>query len=418
LRIALLAILLLPAIAPAQDISLPLGGNYRVGRYMPVQFAASPGRLRLAADGAVTTIIQSPVGGIAPFLITASPVRNASFTQALHELQADEKLIGMATDAPDIGSVIFPGEKTISVSLDPVHPTPGPPAAWQSLDALVLDANSPALKDTATLNLLSGGTIIVIRAGTPDAKYGGVFSSFDRGYWILQPPIALSAVGEDSYGPISGFVPRHDADYLRHVVVMGLVFSILLVGASLWNSRRNVLLAAGLALITLFAVPIWGSAQLPIIAAQGVIQENDTFPMSDTWLYQMALKPCRARLPFPGTAWPMPSADAGAQDMTLVCDGTGKPLGFQYNLRPDLPAAFVFRSATAAAETAGLSTPLTSPLRTLLSPHYPGLQAIGEARIDSTGEPGAIQWPTVVLARSDAMPSNLNPASGRDSSNK
>jgi hypothetical protein len=419
LKTALLAIVLLAAVAPAQDLSLPLGGNYRLGRYMPVRFTAAPGQLRLAADGAVTTLIQSPTGGIAPFLIIQSPPRNAPFSQTLHELQPDEKLIGMATDAPDIGSVLFPGAKIISISLDPVHPTPGPSVAWQSLDALVLDANSPLLQDASAFDLLKGGTIMAIRAAGAAAAYTGPSTRFDHGYYILQPPQGLcAAAGDDSYAPISGFTPSRDADYRRHVVVMAVIFSILLTAASLWNSRRNVLVALGLALITLFVVPIWEGAQSPIIAAEGAVQMNDTFPMADTWLYQWSLKPCQAAIPFPGAAWPMAAADADAQEMTLICGGTGLPIRFGYRLRPGLAAAFVIRAASTPPQTTGLSSPVTSPLRSVLATHYPGFAPMGQVPLDPTTDQGTILWPTLVLARSDAIPKNLNPSSGLDSSNK
>jgi hypothetical protein len=428
---------LFPAAGWAADLSLPLNGNYRLGRYMPVRFGASSSEIQISADGAMTTAIANPIGGVAPFLIYASPVRNSPFSQPLHELTADERLIGFATDAPEIGKQLFPGSTVIAVQLDPAAPVPGNPSGWQSLDALVLDS-SAKLSDAQITGLLAGGTIIAERAAaaplstapsaSPDASWPW---ALENGYWILRGAPALSAqLSDDAYQPVAGWNEGSPSVYRRHVVLLAIVFAALVIGATLFRSLLATLIAVALAAAAVIFLPMWDSMQSPITTQYGAVRVNSTPAVADTWVYQNATRPCDNRLRYSGLAFPILPSSGGVQNMTVVCDTVGNPLAFEFHLLANSPAAFVFRALLIAPEPLTPAMPVTTPMRLLL-PHYYAGAPLGE--IAPTGDPAArvTQWPMLVVGadtdrvNSPTVPKNdsgpSGPSSGPatlDSSNK
>lgn len=383
----------------AGDLSLPLGGNYRTGKYMPVQFAAETGELRLVADGAIATQIQAPSGGVAPFLAVRSPLHDAPFTQPLHELTVNERLVGSTIDAKDIAAALFPGQTIVSVQLDAVHPLAGPAAAWQSLDAVVLDAAaSAAVNDQARRVLLAGGTTLAIAATGAEAPDAALPWQKVANFWVLRPPATvIAAAGDEAYAPVSGWTPGRSEAYRRKLLLIGGIVAIVVITAAMKRSLWWTAVAAAVGAMALILIPVWNKTQMPLATAVGIVEIGGQPAISDTWVYQHAAAECRGILPFGDMALPMMASTGGADQMTIVCGPTGTPLRFEYRLQQDRMAAFVFKGVMTLAPVAQSST-ITSPVRLLVNSMYPGMTATGETSAAASTDPAVTQWPTVILS--------------------
>jgi hypothetical protein len=389
------------------DLSLPLNGNYRLGRYMPVRFSGSGSQILISADGAVTTEITDAIGGVAPFLIYRSPVRGASFSQPLHELSADERLIGFTTDASDIGKVLFPGETVIPVQLDGAAPIPGPTTAWESLDALVLDSSGKLTSDQITA-LLAGGTAIAVKADSPTSSAPDTTWpwALEHGFWVLHAPPALSAQASDAaYQPVAGWDQGEPSVYRRHIVLLAVVFAVLLLGIALLRTWWSPLIAVALAAAAVIFVPMWDAMQSPISTKSGTVCVQGTPAVADTWVYQGAYRDCENRLRYSGLAIPILPESGGPQNVTLQCNTVGIPLGFGFHLPANTPGVFVFRAVLPAPPALAPAQPITTPLRMLLPQYYAGAP-LGE--IASTDDPVArlTQWPALVVGGAGVGPAS------------
>jgi len=393
--------------ASGADLSLPLDGYYRTGKYMPVRFEASPTELRLVADGAITTEIQNPTGGVAPFLIFQSPVRNSLFSQSLHELQPDEKLVGYAIDAPGVTEKLFPGERVIPLRLDPTNPLPGMGMCWQSLDAAVLDSDQfQQLADWQTL-LSDGITLIVRDSAAPDADWPW---KHENGFWVLtgiEPPLAIPSDG--NYIPVAGWNPGKSAAYRRVISVAGIVFAILVVAISLWRSRWRILLAAIFVASAMAMALNIGHFQPELAEASGRIDTAGPYRTFDTWGYDRAMKDGEFSNDYLGSGLvlPMLPSHGGPKGMTLFCNKRGTPIDFHYRMSLNCTAAFLTIFASVGETGFPSSKLVTSPLRSLLASNYPGLNAVGEYPQhfeENNMFLNVTYWPTLLLANSDAIP--------------
>src|SRR4051794_14019635 len=64
--------------ASAAEVSLPLEGHYRPGRFIPVRVShAGSGQVQISAPGCVTTVIANPAEAdvVVPFLAASDSVR-------------------------------------------------------------------------------------------------------------------------------------------------------------------------------------------------------------------------------------------------------------------------------------------------------------------------------------------------------
>src|ERR1041384_660037 len=143
------------------QVTLPLQGHYRPGQYMPVRLAGTSDRATahatLRIDGTdllplVLPIPNSQVDAIVPLLALRVPILQIKWTIAddpphlvrapLHLLAEDERLVGFTAIDLAFARPLFPGRRIIPISLDPIDPLPGPPAAWEALNAVVFDSPS------------------------------------------------------------------------------------------------------------------------------------------------------------------------------------------------------------------------------------------------------------------------------------
>jgi hypothetical protein len=403
--------------AHAAGFSFPLNGYYHPGRFMPAAFGAGT-ELRLAADSAVTTLIQSPRGGIAPWLVIAPPRDGTELTASLHELTPDERLIGYATDAPFVAQDLFPNDSVVRVTLDPANPVPGPAGAWGTLDALVVDTAAFArFPSDEPDNLLAGGTSLAVRALGSSPPDDDRPWRLVHGFWICRAqPGLVATISDAAYAPASNFEPGRPARYRTQVVLLGAMFGIVMLAISIVPRPRTILrrillieLIGGVSGLAIGGFVLWDKWQPDLSAAQGYVESiNGDRTFMDDWSFQRALKSGQLTRPETGgLELPFLSDRGGPADLTLVCGGDGMPIEFRYRLDGDNAAAFAYRRLVWDATIPTTLDPATSPLSSLAASLYPGEKILGQSPLaTSPSYGGLLAWPDLVLESSDAMPRN------------
>ena len=134
--------------ARAADVRLmlPLEGNYRAGRYMPVRVAASGvsgGSLTILARGAIPLVVDAPAGAVdtvAPWLAVRDSLGEVRWSDQFDQHPVDirlralgegEKLVALCGMDAAAARQLFPEQTVITVRLDPSQPLPEPLCAWR-----------------------------------------------------------------------------------------------------------------------------------------------------------------------------------------------------------------------------------------------------------------------------------------------
>src|ERR1700678_3855786 len=108
----LLALLFFSQPVMAQQLSYPLQGYYRTGRFMPVAYEGNGGRITLKMPGAVETDGDYSESGIAPVLVVGD------LGPSFHALTPEQRLVGIATGQPFNPQSLFPATSIIPIQLD------------------------------------------------------------------------------------------------------------------------------------------------------------------------------------------------------------------------------------------------------------------------------------------------------------
>jgi hypothetical protein len=424
---AILAALLLPPVCRAQPaVSFPLEGRYRPGKYMPVRVTepeapdpAARSTIRLSADGAVATELERPTGPadvVIPWLVIGESPRDATWSApgasasalpvTLRPLNEGERLVGLAGAEPAAARSLFRYTGVVPVRLDPADPLPGPLAAWQSLDGLVLDAAAvPWLTERRLESLLAAGTTIAVR--TADRPTGAWPWERQGDYWVVRadPAGPRGAVHPDAYAPTEAWSPGWPAAFRRQVVVGTILFALLALAASLWRSRAAAALAvAGLSLAALAAFALWRARQPSTIAAGGaIIVAGGAQTRIDDWNYFRAMNTTQATTPWPDApAVSRPvffsSRQAAQIGLRLIVAPDGRPRRFAWEMKPGTAVAFLSRTARPGPWDGAVSEPVTSPLREVAQSLYvrAGWSLAGQST-DAASQAAAGRWPAVVV---------------------
>src|SRR5690348_16989009 len=106
--------------ARGADVSLPLEGHYRPGRFLPVRVThAGPGEVLISAPGCVATMIQNSGAGevVAPFLATVDSPTALQVTGAapveLKPLGDAQRLVATADADSGAARSVFPGDQLV-----------------------------------------------------------------------------------------------------------------------------------------------------------------------------------------------------------------------------------------------------------------------------------------------------------------
>jgi hypothetical protein len=338
------AVITISADARAQNkvtVTLPLGGHYRAGRYLPVRINSVGDResITIIAPGAVTTevTVSGPASDVVvPFLplVRIGPVqvqesgRTDPIPLTLSLLPDESSLVGIASSdesAEALAGKLFPGRKVVAVSLDSVNPLPGPVLAWGALDAVLLDVSSAArVTDEDLQVLLAAGTIVAVRS---DAKPLGDWRwQKQGGWWVVEPRtlIRAGAIQPEAYESL-GLPTGRTAGFRRTIVSILLAFSAAAVGASLLRSRRAWLAVVAVAGVATTSLVVWNYAQP--VAAKGIATSG---PDVVTTYWANTPGEIHHAIPATGLSVPLLTSAEHARviDLRLQCASDGRPVEF------------------------------------------------------------------------------------------
>jgi hypothetical protein len=444
-----LAIILLCVIAPGLAsgaelaMKLPLGPYFRPGKYLPVHVTAVGletrgnkwigvatntvnGRLEVGKGAGRTTVeaIGGRVDAVVPWLVldgrakrprlfAEEPFESADGPE-LRELAPAERLVGW-TSADDAFAreLLGPEAQVIAVALDPAAPIVGPVAAWEALDALILDEASGARLDQAQIaTLVACGTIVAVRTDKPP------FPAWPwrrvGAYAVLRFAAAGPAetVSDAAYAPVADWQAGWPLAFRRRVVVIACVCCVLLFGLALWRPPLTAIWAPLLAGLMILFVGKWLLLYQPVQQAAGqvvVIDRAAGLTQTDGWTYQTAARDTEATLKWIETTRPVPATRNSLDDVfvTLNCKTSGEPSEFLTRLPANRRLAFRSRSVGPRAPQAKPDPLVRSPLAGMVDQLYatsPAARVTGQLDLTSQSGPayGKVevqQWNAVVVER-------------------
>ena len=407
IRVALLIVFtstLFACIASAEtNVSFPLQGYYHPGKYMPVHITHDSGNitLSLSARGAVDIRI-SPAGNSVtiPWLMVQSLIENATWSDGSSQHPIDqpfrivgpnEQLIGSTSGNIDIAQTIFPNAKLIHIPLDPASPLPGSPVAWEALDAIVLD-DARGLNDETIGTLLSAGTAIAVRGPPPDARWPWE-NVADFSVLRHLPAGPQSLVLEAAYSPVYSWQPELPGIARCRIFLAGVIFTLIVLGASLWRSPLTSWLVTVLsvAALAIFAM-IRATQSHPRSISGDIIVIDPRFTQSDAWTFLTSAKDSIQSAPAKHSQPVFASnSHAARSEMKLICTGDGIPDKFEFLIEPNARIAFLRRSLVPGA-TPRRMVSVNSPLQDLVRAMYLSVHddVIGQVETSNDDLPGIV----------------------------
>jgi hypothetical protein len=469
------------AIAQSVAIDFPLEGHYREGRYMPVHVTvaadAGASSITLQADGVVSTelpLFGGKADAVVPWLAARGAVSGgkwsiSSGTKVIAEgpiaadlkpLADDERLVaytdGDMHEAMLAAAAIMPGRRVVPLRLDLAESLLTPPAAYETIDLLLLGPSAVSrVRESAVAVLAAGGTAVAVRA---DERPAGAWPwrqiavpAGPQGltkWWILDhPPVGpRSLMDMEVYAPTYGWEHGWPADVRWRSVLLAAIAGIALLGLSLWRSRHAKWAGAALSFVAAGAVMLWSSRQSPLLSAGGALVEWDgSISQRDFWAYRSTLRDTEVTIPWdvgrPAAAATPGDVPAIAATMLtkpvfynpmqmrqtgvkLICRPDGRPDRFTAHLATDATLGILSRSleprkpafrpvdriTPVTPDTAGprgddANPALTSPLYVLADQLYPGRvsgRVIEEEGPESAAAPGttgrpAGEWQTIFI---------------------
>jgi len=382
---------------------------------MPVEVvcrAAESGSFELTAPGAMPTEIPLahdmdvivpwlPIRGVDQIQWTTASHQHGAVETALTPLDDNECLVGYVGADADAVTALFPGKKIIGVALDPGHPLAGPPAAWETLDAAVLDEPAAARINARQVeSLLASGMALAVRSSQKPAGPWPWKQSGD--YWIVQYPILgpQSAYVPQAYDAIAVWSRGWPASFHNQVMLAAVVFSLLALVVTLWHSKLAVILMVVLALLACGASVAWRAKQDVTLHVGGTLYiESVAGIQRDDWTYVAVMRRATEPLPWSGLAHPIFATRRQIEQMPvrLVCASDGSPDHFQYQLEPGRSLAFLTRSIASPTNLTVATSIVSSPLHSLAMNLYmtQGDTLVGQQTLNSDSD----LWAAAIILR-------------------
>ncbi len=368
--------------------TLPLQGYHRPGMFMPVRVeGAAPGdSIEITGAGVVTTRVAR--NGVAAVLVTGAIdnllVNGANVEGAFRAVPEGAQLMGQgiaknprAAEAP-----------VITLALDPLDPVPGPAAAWEALDELIIDAIGAArIGDAKLVELLAAGvTIVVLDAARPP---GALPWQREPEGWVLRQPILgpRGSVFAPAMVPVAGTRPGWPDAFRRQVLLGGVLFAILATGVAMSRAKLMIAAIGVLVVGAVAAAHAWKSRQPAVSTVGGsIIVESAPLTQVDAWSYHVASDDTTITLP--AGARPMAQSTESLSRLQLRQIGPGV---FECALPRGGRLASLSRTLTDRRAAQPIDRALTSPLSPLARSGYvrPGALIIGQIPADP--------WAAVVL---------------------
>jgi hypothetical protein len=382
----LLIALISTATAANAQISLPLQGYFRPGKFMPVRV---DGPCEIKIDGGAN--LRSQRAGIAPVLMYDADAQIEGTTIPLHPIGDDERLVGGEADAD-----IFPGNKTVRIPLEAADLLASPAGAWEALDAIVLDSAEIAkIDDRRRSALLASGVLLGTHGtGPPDNRWPWIAQG---SLWVLRcSPLGPKnrVVDESVYAPTFAWTAALPAQLRRWILSAGALLAIAAIGLSFWNSRWAVVAIVLLAAATTAAVAM-GQRSIGAAVQSGgdIVIEQNNLVQRDIWLFQRARQSGRFAVTWEGSTHPIAASLEQLRQATLeVVLNTQGSLRFSWHSDRGDTMAFLRREIT-PGNIGPASSEFTSPMEELARTDYLSPQT--GIRGQQPAEPG--RWASVVI---------------------
>ena len=435
-RLAIAGVLLAGATCAAAEarvqVEFPLGPVYRPGKYVPVRVSYSladvprNGVIRLDSAGAASTAAHLAPGDhsiIVPWLlyqpadgtwsIPHTGARGSIESNALRPLSRQEKLVMLAADQQPVREVLaelFGAVRIVPVApQDAADPLPGPAAAWELLDAVVIDGPTfSRLGMTKLAPLAAGGTSIIVLSqqrpvgAWPWVRHGPA--------WVLKHDVAgpRQLVYDDDgqiYMRVSNWTPHWPAALRWRLVVYGVLALLVLTATALvpwrWAGVLALLLAGG----ATAGFMAWRQSQSPIATLAGEIRvESPQAVQHDRWVFRSPLMPSAAATPWEPNLRPVFASPRHREliPAALVCKASGEPAYWSYELGSRMKLAMFSRSLSMSRPADPVQPVEHTPLWDLADARYlrRAWSVVGQVPAPAGGAMSLDQsWPTVILSR-------------------
>lgn len=409
--IALLTWLVGCAITSAQpSAALPLEGNYRPGRFMPVVVAPGSDRAAHPFDGAripgVAVEAGNPSARVVAIPVQSRPdqesgglAATSSFpADAWHEVPPERVFLGVVDSTPLPPGLDVGHEPAVS-QLDRSLLAGSTACAWDALDWLVIGPDTAAvLGDQWLGELIATGTgVCVSGRSPPDSRLP--WRAIEGG-WVLCAPSAGAWLGPwaaDAYLPAQTWQPRQPPEFRRQVVAVAVGVAGMLLGCAMLRGRRRVVATLVVAAGATAGIAVWSFSAPPAAVVQASILVNGEVIRADHWVFVGGLSGGRVRIPWRNGLMPVFASRQQAASVRpqLVYDG-GKPVAYECMLSPGQTLALRWQSLL-PRESVGSVQPLTaSAMRAVAEAYYlqPGWTLQGQ--LISAGDE---QWPALVVAK-------------------
>lgn len=435
--LVLLMLLARPALGQGVMV-LPLQGYCHPGRYMPVQVRAwahsKDYRIQLNAPGAITTYIRFDGGrldAVVPWMpvdaraaaveclilpLNGEPSRTLPITL----LRGNQRIIGYAAvdveGALAAGRRLFPGDELIPIPLDATAPFPGNPAAWDTLDAAVLDeATAARAGESAFASMLAQGTAFAIRSnpgnGTlwphwPWQAWGGGW----RGLRLQAAGPQDALYNDGVYASVP--IPRGGwpAEVRGQLAAHAGVFAILFLLLALWRPRWCGAWAVGLAIGCIGALAFYADSHRPIQTVGGKIRIlHPGITQDDDWSFHTCHQRFVTFIRWTDTTRIVfgSSVSLDVSGVRIECYPNGDPDFIFFVISPQMKVALLSRRCGPKEPAVTPSLPIGSPLVHLARSLYmrPGDLLVGElpaAPLMAIAYNRVQPWPGVVMRRAAA----------------
>lgn len=386
------------------SVTLPLQGYCRPGRYFPIQVDGGDAAMPqfFSADGCLPTLVQAglPHRRVVPMLVTGFPTtlkgnRTGRDSMLLRVPKDDERVIATTTADVSAAAPLFSGSRIIAIRLDPTDPLPGPPAAWETLDAVLLDAAEfSRIPDEERSALLAGGVKLICTGDVaPDARWPW---QHKENAWVLSFALAGpvgETVNEDAYAPTYAWNPGWRNAVRGQVMGAAILLVLITIALLLRPNRWTLISAIFLMLVASIGIAAWRQSLGNITRAGGdVVVARAGLLQRDAWVYERSRESSTQSVAWNNWTHPMFSSDDALRNsaMKLVVTAQGE-LQFSHDAITGHTMAFVRREIW-PGEMPVSSMPVRSPMLELAKSVYLG--AGEKIAGESPGSDG--RWPTIV----------------------
>ena len=281
--------------------------------------------------------------------------------------------------------------------LENSDPLPGPPAAWDALDAIVLDPAAMArITNGQRSALLAAGVTLASRSNSrPDENW----SWQKRGsFWVLRySPLGPvdQLVNPDAYAPTFAWSPGWPAAIRAQVAAVAVVLFLAIVAVAMLRDHRAVFGLIALSLLSAAAVAVWQHALGTVSRAGGdMIVQSPGLIQRDAWVFERARQTGEQTIPWAGWTVPIFGSAVAPVDSGIriqIADGSAS---FNFQLDRGKTIAFVRREVQ-PGPVPTLENDRGSPMREAANAVYLGKGDRIRGQTSGSGD----RWQGVVIGR-------------------